>query len=211
MEKIRICSIVVGSNLTQFLNNLEEVQEISNMVELRTDKLTNLSEENLLIIKKQTKIPAILTCRDKKTLLTAIKLKFNFVDIDLDTVEKNNLIFPINRKTKVIISFHDFKKTPSIEVFNKIIINMKKHKPDIIKIATYVRNDEDVINLTRLMIDGMIDFKRIIIGMGKKGKVTRIFGPMLGNFLTYASTNRGVSAPGQINVNDMKKIYKLMN
>jgi 3-dehydroquinate dehydratase-1 len=211
MKKIKICSVVVGSNLKGFLSNLDKVQEISEMVELRIDQIKNLTERDLKIIQERTKKNAILTCRTKNILLKALDLGFDYIDIDLDSVEKDNIIFPKNSKTKIIISFHDFQKTPSEEFLYKLISKMNEYHPNIIKIATLITKHSDNIKLLRLVLDNRITKNKIIIGMGKQGKITRILGPILGNYLTYASTDWGKSAQGQIDIIKLKKIYKLIN
>jgi len=84
----------------------------------------------------------------------------------------------------------------------KIAKKIAELNPDIIKISTMIKTDSDVMNLIKLMIDFPADKKRIVIGMGLKGKITRVMGPILGNFLTYVSTDFGKSAQGQIDINN---------
>ena len=60
---IKICSVVIGESLEEFLDNLRKVQEVSNFVELRVDYIKDLSIEYLDIIKKQTLKENIFTCR----------------------------------------------------------------------------------------------------------------------------------------------------
>jgi len=49
MNKIKICTPVIGKTLKEFLKNLDQVQEISEMVELRVDSL-NLTKKDLILI-----------------------------------------------------------------------------------------------------------------------------------------------------------------
>ena len=72
-----------------------------------------------------------------------------------------------------------------------------------------VNNHSDIAKLVRLMVKKTLNQKRIVIGMGGKGKITRIIGPLMGNYLTYASTEFGQSAPGQIEIRKLKEIYNL--
>ena len=44
MKKIKICTPVIGKTLGEFLENLDRVQEISEMVELRVDGIKNLKQ-----------------------------------------------------------------------------------------------------------------------------------------------------------------------
>ena len=54
---------------------------------------------------------------------------------------------------------------------------------------------------------------REIIGicMGGEGMITRVYGPALGGYLTFASLGEGKSsAPGQLSVDDLRKTWKLL-
>ena len=73
-----------------------------------------------------------------------------------------------------------------------------------------VNNKQDVGNLFKTLLNKKVDEKIIIVGMGKKGRVTRIFGPLFGSFLTFAKTKYGLSEQGQIDITKLKNIYKLI-
>jgi 3-dehydroquinate dehydratase-1 len=74
-----------------------------------------------------------------------------------------------------------------------------------------VNEDYDLTQLYRIMVNKPKKEERIVVGMGEKGKMTRILGPMLGSYLTYASTPLAKSAPGQININSLKSIYNSLD
>lgn len=205
MRKIKICTPVVGKTLGEFLNNLDQVQEVSNMVELRVDEIKNLSKNDLQLIRERATRKAIFTSRRKEIILKALDLRFDFIDIDLLLIKDFNL--PKQIKNKIIVSFHDFKKTPDMVQLNVIINKMRKLKVEIIKIATKVNNSQDIKNLFKILLNKKKNEKIIVVGMGKKGKITRILGPLIGSFLTFASTSFGQSAPGQLEISEFKKIY----
>jgi 3-dehydroquinate dehydratase len=47
--------------------------------------------------------------------------------------------------------------------------------------------------------------------MGKLGTMSRIFGPQIGSYLTYAALEKGKeSAEGQLNLDDMKTILGIL-
>ena len=46
--------------------------------------------------------------------------------------------------------------------------------------------------------------------MGAVGRMTRILGPLLGSYLTYAATPWGESASGQIQIEELKKVYNTL-
>ena len=47
--------------------------------------------------------------------------------------------------------------------------------------------------------------------MGPVGKWSRVVAPLLGSFLTFAPfTKKGASAPGQLTVNEVKRLWKML-
>lgn len=207
MKKIKICTPVIGRTLSEFLKNLDRVQEVSEMVELRVDGL-NLTQNDLILIRKRIKKETILTSRNKEIILSSLNLGFDFIDVDLSMM--NDLKLSKQDRSKIIVSFHDHEKTPGINRLKLLVDQMRNFKAGVIKIATVVNDDQDVKNLFQILLNKKENEKMIIIGMGKKGQLTRIFGPLLGSFLTFASTEFGKTAPCQINIKKMKNIYKLL-
>lgn len=208
MKKIKICAPVIGKNLNEFLKNLTQVQEISPMVELRVDGL-HLTQKDLVLIRKNTKKENILTSRNKEIITNSLNLDFDFIDIDLSMI--NNFKLSKKDRSKIIVSFHDHKKTPEIKRLKLLVDQMRKFGAGVVKIATVVNDDQDMKNLFNILIDKKEGEKMIVIGMGKRGQITRIIGPLLGSFLTFSSTKFGKTAPGQIDINKMKNIYKLLS
>lgn len=222
--KPKICTVVTGNNLKDFLQNLEKVQKISEMVELRVDHINDLELKDIVTIKRKVKKESIFTCRrideggsfkgtEKQRieiLQEAIKFNFNHVDIELSSINHFNVLKHHNSQ-KIIISYHNFKETPEGLFLKTICKRIKRYSPDIIKIATHVKNDYDNGILFRLMVDDSIDSDRIVIGMGEKGKITRIIGPLLGNFLTYAALTNQDAMHGQLSFSELQSIYRLLN
>ena len=205
--KIKICTPVIGKTLKEFLNNLDQVQAVSDMVELRVDEIKNLNDKDLQIIREKTLKESIFTSRKKENILEALGLGFDYVDVDITLI--SHIEITKKRRAKVILSFHDFKKTPNMKNLTRIVDQMREYSMDVIKIATMVKNDEDLGNLFRLILNKKRNEKIIVVGIGEKGKITRILGPMLGSFLTFASTPYGETAEGQIDIKEMQNFYKL--
>lgn len=189
------------------------------MVELRVDTIRTINMDHIRLIKEKTSKEAIFTCRSKdegghfedpetqrvKILQRGIGL-FEYVDIELATVKKHD--FSCEDGTKIILSYHNFIETPSYWDMQKVIFEMNKFKPDILKIATMVQKEYEVTKLYRLLTNKPHTENRIVVGMGEKGRMTRVLGPLLGSYLTFASTPWGESAPGQIELAEMKRMYK---
>lgn len=219
---IRICTPVVGKTKQEFLNNLQKIQELSDIIELRVDYLSNLSISDITDIRQHVSKEAIFTCRDKnegghfdgteqeqiELLQHAIGI-FEYVDIELKTLQKHE--FERSGKTKIIVSYHNFKETPSYWDMQKIIYDMNQLKPDILKIATMVEKEYEVTKLYRLLTNKPHTEERIVIGMGTHGRMTRILGPLLGGYLTFASTEYGESAPGQIDSRELQNMYNKLS
>jgi 3-dehydroquinate dehydratase I len=95
----------------------------------------------------------------------------------------------------VIVSFHDFEKTPSFAELKAIVNNAATHGT-IVKISAMVKSDDDIATLQKLL-DSSRDVVLCVIGMGAFGTKTRITFPAHGSCLTYGYLD-APSAPGQL-------------
>lgn len=102
----------------------------------------------------------------------------------------------------VVISFHDFDKTPSFEELKKIAAKSAEHC-SLVKISTMARTNQDVLTLQKLL---ECDFgvPLCIIGMGTSATKTRIAFPSLGSCLTYGYLDTP-SAPGQLSASTLNE------
>jgi 3-dehydroquinate dehydratase-1 len=228
MNDIRICAVVTGKTIGEFLKNLEEVQKIADLVELRVDCIDGFSVGDIDLIKSKTKKQAIFTCRKKEEggfftgaesermviLEKAIEVGFDYVDVELSSNSNVSfkdcfaaLAMTTKKRAKIILSFHDFAKTSSLAELEEIKKQMKKYNPDIMKFATLVRDDRDSKILFQFLLNKQDDEKMIVVGMGEEGKLTRVVAPLLGSYLTYASNDYSISAPGQVDIIRLKKLY----
>lgn len=112
----------------------------------------------------------------------------------------------------VIVSSHDFSKTPSPEEMKAILAEMFLAGADIAKLAVMPQSMEDVLNLLRVTLDFRNEGKSACtIAMGKPGKHTRIIAPLYGSVLTYGSVESdATAAPGQLPVDEVKKIMEML-
>jgi len=150
-------------------------------------------------------------------LKEAIELGADFVDIELAEgraviKELQSFCAKHRRKTKIIVSYHNFKETPALTKLKEIFHQCAKAKPAIVKIVTFAKTAED--NLVTL---SLISYARkhspeiISLCMGDKGRISRAVAPLLGNYLSFATLEReGQSAPGQFTVYEMKQINELL-
>ena len=107
----------------------------------------------------------------------------------------------------IIMSNHDFDKTPATSELERRLTLMKTFGADIAKIAVMPNSARDVLNL--LLATDNIKYKLncplITMAMGDLGKVTRISGEVFGSCLTFGTVG-DASAPGQIESTNLKGI-----
>jgi len=224
-KKYQTCLILAEENLDVLINKYKKYKNLVDFLELRIDYLKKIEFTDLEELKMATlsEKNIIITCRkkeeggkfreDEKRRLVIInyllKLDFSYVDIEESSYEEN--LKPKNSKSKIILSYHNFKKTPPDWYLQKVVRSMQDDNPEVIKIATFVKEDYDMMKLFRLMVSKDFKEKRVIIGMGDKGKITRFLGPILGNFYTYVVLdNEKNIAPGQVKLSEIKNFISLL-
>ena len=148
----------------------------------------------------------------------AIKLGADFIDIELSEgsaaiKELISCCEELSGSTKIIVSHHNFKRTPSLTRLKEIFNQCRELKPAVVKIVTYAVKTED-----NLQIIGLIPYAKkrhqeiIALCMGNAGRISRIVAPFLGNFLSFAALEQEAqSAPGQLTAGAMRKINELVN
>jgi 3-dehydroquinate dehydratase-1 len=117
------------------------------------------------------------------------------------------------RECQVILSYHNFENTPSKKQLGTIIEQCFSQGADIAKIACRVHSETDSARILSLYdYPGQLHKGKITaIGMGEKGKITRLAAPLLGAPFTYASQSTGKeTAPGQLDKDTLAKILDLM-
>jgi len=127
------------------------------------------------------------------------------VDIELraEAILKRTITLAKANGKKVIISYHDFEKTPEKEVIEEIFKKGEKLKADIVKCAFKANSYKDVADTAAIMKN--IAFPKIFMLMGDKGSISRVDGFIFGSLLTYTFIGEAV-APGQIELEELVKL-----
>ena len=113
----------------------------------------------------------------------------------------------------VVMSNHDFDKTPAKEEIESRLIGMKKLGAHVAKLACMPQSAKDVLTLlaaTEQVKSQYPDEPIITMSMGKLGAVSRISGEVFGSALTFGSAKKA-SAPGQIEVTVLQKILETLH
>jgi len=159
----------------------------SDYAEIRFDFLKpNLVPDALDLVKKDLK-KCVGTLRpiseggnfsgSEKNRISILKLiaEYNpfLLDVELNTLRKNKNLsqYIKSTKTNMLVSWHDFKQTPSISVLKKKILQMKKFSNNI-KIVTMAKSINDASYVLSLYNNNKV--KLIAFSMGNYGRMSRL-------------------------------------
>ena len=148
-----ICIPIVAPTSNGALKDIKDASRIADVIELRLDFIKDINKKTLKKLLSTRLKKVIVTDRKTRKYLIeeAIKLKTDFIDLDISIGEKTiKEIIKKQNKTKTIISFHNFKKTDKKEIIKKYN-QIKKLNPDIIKIATFANSINDNLVIFNLI------------------------------------------------------------
>ncbi len=215
--KTKICIPIVEKNIKQAITAIQSANSKADLIELRVDFLEEINSVELIKLIDTAEKPLIITCRlksqggtgniteeNRKELLeTTIEKDVAFIDLELTSSTKIT-----NRKnTKIIISHHDFEKTPEMAEIKSIIDQMKTG--DLIKYIPTANSINDNFRVFEMLQDNE---NIISFCMGLKGHISRVLAGKYGSAVTFAAENADKqSAPGQVDFDEMTKLYHFRN
>ena len=185
----------------------------ADILELRIDGMQDPNPKIVKEIIEEINFPTIATNRTQKeggsfrgseedriAILRECCDVADYVDVELQTDMK--LIESITETgVTSIISYHNFKQTPDLDILMDIVIR-EKSIGDIAKIAVMPNSIEDT--LTILPILSHYD-NVVAISMGELGSYTRVIAAKFNAPFTFAVVNDN-TAPGQIDIDTMKSL-----
>lgn len=233
----KICVPIVGRTREEILKAAQEITSTSaDLVEWRVDwfesvfdmeEVQKLSEELRNVLGE---MPLLFTFRTKneggekeisfeyyKELLLSVA-SASFVDmIDVEIFINANIKDFVTdlkeRDVKVVGSNHDFAKTPEKEEIIRRLCHMQEVGVDVPKIAVMPKSQKDVLTLlsaTEEMVSEHAKCPIITMSMAGLGAVSRVAGEAFGSAITFGALQKA-SAPGQINVEELKKILETLH
>ena len=209
-------------------NNIDEKLDYINSrgidgIELRVDMFnsTDINHIKDLVRKiKERNLFTILTVRSIKEggvkqidddyrveIFKGLSGITDYIDIELTSENIIEKVIKIAKEkgTKVIVSYHDFEKTPTKDEIQSIVDKSFEFGANISKYAFKVNAIEDVGRILTVSFNNKERGRDIIaIGMGELGKITRVAGYFFGSIMTYTFIGEAV-APGQIDLDTLKK------
>ena len=220
--KYKTCISIAESSPNKIKIKLKAALKKSDYIEIRLDFLKIEQVPIALEIIKKDLNRIVCTLRPKteggkfsgteKERISIIKLIAEYspflLDIEYNTLKKNKelLKYLKTTKTKLLVSWHDFKKTPKSIELKKQINQMSKFSSNV-KIVSTAKSTEDATRMLELYSkkgkNNLISF-----AMGDAGRISRILCLYLGSPYTYVSLGKAV-APGQFSVDEVNKIINL--
>lgn len=191
-----------------------EAMKGEEFVEIRLEEV-ELAKGDVERLFSNKEVTTIATCRPGKIsegerkgrLLSAIGAGAAYVDVEVDASEevaREVVAAAKKRGCCVIVSYHNFEKTPLAAELEQIVKWCFDSGADIAKIACKVNSEADAARLLGLLGSGK---SLAVVGMGKKGRLVRVMAPLLGSRIAYASRGNGKeTAEGQMGKEEMKKL-----
>lgn len=114
---------------------------------------------------------------------------------------------------RLILSYHNFKKTLKPKAFKQKLYDIAELGPDVIKVAMWAEDKSDILQsasvLLRFLQKGHWKKPIIFIMMGEPGKLLRIAPEYFGGSLTYAALSESdATAPGQLTPDAIRHFRK---
>ena len=233
----KICIPVVSDNHQSIITDLIRLKDLEiDLIELRIDYFKEISNRQKIIElfkmigSLEMKQALILTYRSVKEgglgelsheeyiNLYALALEsgaFDIYDVELSSgtntiITLNNMIHEANRK--VIMSSHDFTRTPSLDTMLEKTKQMDSLDADIIKLAVMPEDYKDVLLLLEMTLraNEVYDKPVVTMSMSKLGMSTRFLGEQFGSAITFGK-DRDASAPGQVDIRSLNTILKIIH
>jgi len=217
-----ICASITESLVNEMVKTANSTH--ADIVEIRLDYLKEFEGIEKL---KEIRKPLIATCmpkweggkfkgsEDERISILQDSIKFSdYISIELRTKAdlRNKIINEARENSvRVIVSYHDFEKTPDEEEILEILKNEKEAGGDIVKIAFMPKDYGDVLRTMKVLVENKLEIPIIAISLGELGKISRILGHLFGSYMTFASPGKGKeSAPGQLTVDELKKVFDIL-
>ena len=178
--------------------------EPPHLFELRLDHLCTIIDQLKRKIHK-LRAPIIITVRDpreggannlplhqRQELLSRFLSRASYIDVELRSAGAFKSLLASARKQNVrrILSFHNFKSTPSTRSLRTKASLAKAHGADIFKVACRTDSPAQLARLIDFMTDKDVDLPVSAMGIGKLGAISRLLLACCGSALNYVSLHQ---------------------
>ncbi|MDM8005116.1 MAG: shikimate dehydrogenase [Phycisphaerae bacterium] len=230
-----LCVPLTADHCPQMAEQIAQATRLgADMVELRLDHLRDpdLDAIHALMSRAgQFAVGVIITCRlaeeggnftgseeqRVKLFEVAALVGGDYMDIELAAWRRSALLRERidalrqardpSRPLKLILSRHDFEKTPAD--LSNILKDIAREPCDVVKLATKAESIVDSLRVLDALRESAAKRPTIALAMGEAGLLSRVLAGRFGALLTFASLETGQeSAPGQVTIADMLGLYR---
>lgn len=214
-----LCVPIRGPSFTQAQQQILEAQKYADIVEWRLDCFDTLDVPSLESVKKSCLLPTIFTLRPTSQggayrfpeeqrlieLQRLVQLNPTYIDVEYSVPSAFiNMLKNQHPALKIILSYHDFEKTPaSLEA---VLRHLQETPADYYKIAVMAHSALDTLKV--VLFAKEVDSRVLLMSMGETGPLSRILAPLVKRPFTFASLNPELAtAPGQISAVELIETY----
>jgi 3-dehydroquinate dehydratase type I len=197
------------------------IQQLSvkepDLVEFRLDKL---HEPRLLEEIVNTKsFPVIATDKSDRGSIATLELLshaaaagFDMVEIELSVASANPIVEKVkSHGSEVIVSFHNYCRTPSSEELKRVLQAEKKAGGDICKVVTTAIKPSDNLTILGFVEDESAHTRMVSFAMGSQGMPSRILSPWFGAEFTFAAiSEESKTADGQLSIDALRMVWQTL-
>ena len=216
MERGKICVSLTGADAAAVHAEVQPVLEKVDVVEIRLDATAepdvagccSLFQKPLLFTNRPVwEGGAFNGIEDDRVrpLFAAVDLQAAYVDFELraEPQLRSQLLQAMqSSSTRMILSWHDFKSTPTTKELAEILGQMMDSGAHIGKIVTTAHTPADVLRVLNLQERALAaGFPLSCFCMGEAGRISRLATLYLGGYMTYGALNDDcTTAPGQLSI-----------
>jgi 3-dehydroquinate dehydratase-1 len=149
-----------------------------------------------------------LSLRQRRALLSRFLTHADYLDVELRSARALRALLAIAKTKNVrqIISFHDFKSTPSARSLVAKAHNAKALRADIFKIATRTDTPTELGRLLEFITNNRANVRLAVMGIGKLGAISRVLLARAGSVLIYASLGPATDVEGQLSLEQLRAL-----
>lgn len=234
----KICVPIIGKTKAEILSAASKFEDAAfDLVEWRADWFEGVLDfaqvyEVLRLLRYELgEVPILFTFRsskeggercidtdtyvgiNKKVAATGLA---DLIDIELftgDDIVKDVIGLAHVNDVKVIVSNHDFHKTPAKEELIGRLCKMQDLGADISKIAVMPQSKRDVLVLLETTYEMSEEYAKcpiVTMSMAGTGLLSRLCGEVFGSALTFGAIGKA-SAPGQMDAADLKEVLEIIH
>jgi 3-dehydroquinate dehydratase-1 len=207
---------VIASNAD--LKRATRMRRLPDLFELRLDGLAGTADEVEKLLPSLRR-PLIITARDphegganklwlqqRRDLLRRFLDHADYIDVEIRSARALQALSANAKTQKVrqIISFHDFRSTPSPRILAAKACQARAHGADIFKVATRTDTPMELGRLLEFMTISHLNLSLAVMGIGRLGAISRVLLARAGSVLIYASIAGATDVEGQMSLEQVR-------